>query len=124
MMRFSGRLLLVVLVAIFIPTVASACERCLNGQCIGPFYGEGGYCLNVYPDDCTFEPTFDCCPLCCPSSFCLSPGKDRRRAGEKRVSAQPLYEQWQIASVTVNGKSTGTKSVSVARLVPPSDQRQ
>lgn len=110
-------LLVFFLAAAFPPTSASACERCLNGQCIGPFYGEGGYCLTVYPDDCTFTPSFDCCPLCCPPFDNCLPGKMDRRSGEKRVTDARLYEQWQIAAVTVNGKSNNlTIEVADARL--------
>ena len=114
--------LAVLLTTTAVPRVASACERCLGGQCfwVGP--PDGGYCYYVYPDDCTFEPSLDC-NLGCANS-CSSTGSSDQRAGEKTAAETPLIQQWQVASVQIDGTTRRASSaVAIADFQHPHIQQ-
>jgi hypothetical protein len=97
-----------------VPQAALACDICMNNDCYQINTNDGGYCLYEFPGGCSFQPSPGCGPDCYP--WCFSGDSGDRRAGQKRATLKPLYSQWQIATVEVNGQ---TKTYPV----PESPQR-
>jgi hypothetical protein len=115
-MRRIALLVIALIAAAAIPHTARACEICLHGECLWVGPPDGGYCYQVfYPfQDCTFEPSYDCGGCSYPDCFSFASNK---RAGQKRMAQVPFHQEWQIATVEVNGQiqhGVGTRIAEVA----------